>query len=301
MYPSEQDAISIPKAGYKSVIFSDDRFLIEQGDLLGFIDRSGKLAILPSFIAAQTFIDGKALVVDKNGKLGTITADGMFYPEKFSCMLQLNQDYRFVNVGGQLARMADDIRINDKTFYHATSYHPDSESDFCLGGKWGIIDNQDRIVIPPEYENIQLGKYYHLGINEEGKFALIALDGKRLSNFIFEEIQAIADETGIIESEYLVAKHNGKWGVVRPNGEIVLPFEHEQLGPESEGFIAFRQGSKWGFMDLTGKVIFAPIYSEVQPFSSGRSQAILEGAPTNLYRDDTTRDVWLERDRLMQN
>ena len=315
LYPSQESLVSIPDAGYKSVIFSDDRFLVEQDGLLGYIDRTGRLAILPSFVAAQPFEDGKAMVIDKNGKLGAMTVQGMFYPEKYACILDLNNEYkldksslskvandhyyRYVNVGGSLIRFSEDKRIHTNHFYISTAYQDDSNTEFCTGGKWGVIDKDDNLIVPAEYENVQIGQFFHLGQNETGKYALINLKGERISEFVYDDIKVISDDDKIMESKYLVAKLGDNWGMVTADNKIVIPFEYEELGPESEEFIAFRKDKKWGFLNINGQEVYAPIYSEVKPFSSGRSEAILEGAPTNLYRDESIRNVWMERERLM--
>ncbi|MDR2142974.1 MAG: WG repeat-containing protein [Treponema sp.] len=78
--------------------------------------------------------------------------------------------------------------------------------------------------------------------------------------FLFHEGLAVAQTT------------SEEWVVINTQGEIVLSLSKLNLGGSlfSEGLMAVRTSSgKYGFIDITGKMVIQPHYSYAQPFSEG--------------------------------
>ena len=49
-------------------------------------------------------------------------------------------------------------------------------------------------------------------------------------------------------------KHAAKWGGIDTQGNVVIPFEYEGLGFESEGLLSFIRGGLVGFLNSHGTV-----------------------------------------------
>lgn len=324
-------------------VFADDRLLVVQNGLYGFLDRSGKPIIAPRFHAVGNFSNGKAFAISDQG-IGTVDIYGQFAPDPYACVSYYNEQYKRINKGGQLVNYKLDLRTPNE-FYISDIYkevvdmRPDS-SQVCIGGKWGLMDMNDNVIVPPEfdeiiieegssklwarnnstnrvayynndgtqvigpeYSTIILGDSYSLVQNDEGKYALLNKDGKRITKFEYDAYQSKGDSTNVsfyLKSEYAVLSKDGKWGVLKPNGEVAVPFEYEAMTAESEGLIGFKRGKRWGVVDINNKETHSPIYGSVGLFEDGRASATLAGDEIYIYSDDNARNAWHEKYYLEQ-
>ena len=90
-----------------------------------------------------------------------------------------------------------------------------------LNGKFGIIDLNNNIIIPFEYEVIRNYLPENLVAKKNGKYGLINLNNEIISNFIYGDLFKIKGYDNYI------AKLDSKWGIVDKNLNIVKPFIYD--------------------------------------------------------------------------
>ena len=328
--------------GKRSTVFIEDRLVVEQNGMYGFLDRNGDPVVTPRFLAVKNFQDGRAIVISDQG-VGSVDPYGHYTKEQFACVLPYDEQYTRVNVDGTLVNYRLDLRTQSdiyvsKSLDLSVENHPNS-SNACQGGKWGLVDAAGNIVIPPAYDDIipeegtdflwvynhekhvvgiytrsghdvippeypfiVVGESFFLVQNHEGKFSLFDTKGKQVTEFVFDNYQSTSRPDNIgqfLLSEYAVLSKDGLWGVVTPDGRVTVPFTYEQLGPESEGLISFRDGKKrWGVIDTKNTEVKSAIYGSVGEFHDGRAEAELAGDTIYIYRDHNAESAWREKMRL---
>ncbi|MEW5822627.1 MAG: WG repeat-containing protein [Cyanobacteriota bacterium] len=100
-----------------------------------------------------------------------------------------------------------------------------------VDGKFGFINRQGQVVIPPQYDSAQ--------DFSEGLAEVCLNYGK-------------PGERGIDKE---------KCGLIDKSGDIVVKFKYDDIGNVSEGFISVYLNNKWGYIDKTGKIIIKPEYN----------------------------------------
>ena len=126
---------------------------------------------------------------------------------------------------------------------------------FSENGKWGYIDHNGNIVLPPQYHNI--GAEFHEGLCaffENGKLGFI--------NKLGDTVIAPQFDWGYYFSNGFAAvkSSNGLWGIIDKNGNMVTELKFESADIFSEGLCSVRIGNKYGFIDTTGNMVIEPQY-----------------------------------------
>ncbi len=91
----------------------------------------------------------------------------------------------------------------------------------------------------------------------------------------------------------IVQNENKKYGVISSTGEIILPFEYDEIVDFSEGLFTIKKfdvnpkqyydnnwnmvtSGKYGFVDMDGNVIIEPQYDDVTPFNNSTALVLLD-------------------------
>src|SRR5688572_29289637 len=64
----------------------------------------------------------------------------------------------------------------------------------------------------------------------------------------------------------------------------------DEVHPYHEGMAAFKQNGKWGYMDTTGKVVIAPIYTNAESFYQGLAK-VKNWYGTPMFVDKAGREL----------
>ena len=111
-----------------------------------------------------------------------------------------------------------------------------------------------------------------LRYKRDDKYGLISLEGKEITDAIYEEISSVTYKEGM-----LLVKQDGKYGVININGKVVIKPEYDNItvdnyydvntGYQRTGFIVCSikdEGYRYGYVDYRGKRILDTIYTEVE-------------------------------------
>ena len=126
--------------------------------------------------------------------------------------------------------------------------------------------------IPTEttYDGIPFEKTV-LKYKESEKYGLLSIDGKEITEPIYDEISAIPYKEGM-----LLVKQNGKCGVINIKGKQLIPIEYETITADNyyneksfyktTGYIVSKkseEGYRYGYINYKGKVILKVEYTQI--------------------------------------
>jgi len=225
-------------------------------------------------------LSAAVLIDHKNGKL--ISQNKLFYAEL--------ADFRTADVARAYADSTKENAILTKagllvtqiagTTIDSMTYFSENRLPIKAGGKYGLMDEKGRVILPPTYsfifpfENgvakVQIGKNFKL-IDKEGKTLLIP-EYEYIGNFengmaliVKDKKVGVTDTKGriIIEPQYerlsiengiIRARKDGKWGIVNTQNKPLLPFEYQYISTFSENIAIVRKNNLWGFLESKNNV-----------------------------------------------
>jgi len=199
----------------------------------GFIDRHGKLLIDYQYAEATPFQNGYSIVRRLMSKTeGIINTKGEYV---VSGKKYLN--VRFPGDGLVAARVQG-------------------------GGKWGFVDMNGRTAVEHQYQKVtQFNEGYALVSADGSKFGVIDKRGNEVAPAMFDNAKIEGYNNGLAAVVY-----EGKWGFVNTKGEIVIPFEYEEVTSFSEGKAAVLMDGYWGYVDASGEFTVLPEFERAGAF-----------------------------------
>ena len=232
-----------------------ERFPIEQNGKWGYIDRSGKVVVPPTFDSANEFHEGLALVSIKNKNFFINPSGTIVISPQYDIVNDFSEGLAAVNIG----QTRNGIGLID---------HP---------GKWGYIDKTGKLAIPLNFthaEDFSEGlAAVNLGDHDHGAF--IDHAGKTIFT---------------VPLDVSVGFHEGLAGVLL-NGTVAyydrtghkIPIS-TAYGPKSssfsEGLLPIEVKNKWGYTDRTGKIVIAPQFEDADSFREGLAPVKIRGEQT---------------------
>jgi len=184
------------------------------------------------------------LRVEKDGRYGFIDKTGkVIIPLKFQFALPFSEGLAVIN-----------------------EYIPEKREDNPV---WGVIDTSGKIVIPfTTYNRITSFQNGRAIFEDKDKFGLIDKTGKVIVAAIYDGIRVRDDGNWTVMKngeENKVVDKNGKFIAVddkkgKPDDTAPDVSEYTHSEPFSEGLALVEKGSKWGFIDKTGKIVVPIIY-----------------------------------------
>lgn len=78
-------------------------------------------------------------------------------------------------------------------------------------------------------------------------------------------------------SETLPVTESSRPNVTSETGKLVIPAQFDEAHSFSQGLAAVKVGSKWGFIDKTGKQVIRPQFEDVRYAYENESKSFFEG------------------------
>ena len=136
-----------------------------------------------------------------------------------------------------------------------------------MGGKWGMLDLDGNVAIPPIYEEswgfmgglcaVKLNGKWGF-INKQNEF-IIACNYDRVHNF-FEGFASV--------------KLGDYWAIINIEGTAITKFKYKYICSFSEGFASVGVGNRWTCVNTLGIELFKPVYKFIRPFLNGYSSVL---------------------------
>jgi hypothetical protein len=214
----------------------------------GFINANGKIVVKPRYRIVNNFSEGLAVadlkrkmtILDDYGYIdfkGKIIIPARFayandFSEGLAAVAEPSEDLK-IAVRNKTISSIDNIKFGyidwtgkyviPQRFYGARSFSEGLAAVTTTTGpntKWGYIDKQAKIVIPERFAEA----------NE------------------FHDGRAVA--------AILVAANQKRWGVIDQTGAWIVKPQFTRAGNRyHEGFLPAEKDSKWGYLDLHGKLV----------------------------------------------
>lgn len=232
---NENGVMVIPPQYEFAFDFQDNGLAIVQlKDHFGVIDQSGRYVVKPVYDSINQFSEGRAIVLDHHN-FSVIDETGMILNPK---------PYEFIgdyHEGRALFHQIDDQEVS----------------------KYGYLDLQGKVVIPPQYQaanNFTEGKAF-IKI-KDSKYALIGLNGESLANFNYPYVGMPGD--GLLAFQ---EKTNGKYGYIDEYGNVIISPRYTGAQPFRDGravvYISEDHRKKSGLIRKDGNYILSPEYNDI--------------------------------------
>ncbi len=234
------------KASINKEIELNNKLLIpvNDSDFIGFIDTSGKYAILPEYEEATSFKEGLA-VVTKNDSTFFINKENTnifnaFYTDAYP----FNNGFAPVNIGGKWFLIN---RQGQKTVGPFEELSEQSENLYVIkqAGKYGAIDVYGAFVIQAQYDKLgdfKNGMAYYVSNNLYGFISKNGLGSKA-------KYQWISD---FDEYKSAIVKYNNFYGIINKNDSLLLPPVYDLVIKASNNTFIVVRNNKYGFFDGKG-------------------------------------------------
>lgn len=157
------------------------------------------------------------------------------------------------------------------------NYSSDSYIHATLKGKKGMIDGQNKIIIPFEYSKIgnpcqTSNGYSIIWVEKDGKLGIYNDDGKELQPcdidkaYILTEYNSIElSYTDCPSTDYIYIVRNGLIGLISGSTfETIIPCMYEYISPIKTSKAFYKANGKWGIIDANNKTIQLAIYDNVE-------------------------------------
>ncbi|MCR9099459.1 MAG: WG repeat-containing protein [bacterium] len=288
--------------------YSEGFARVKRNNKFGFYNAEGKLIIPFKYDYAGSFGEGKAIV--KNlGKWFFINSKGenilelpkkfqyvdgieRIFPKVYKCTSSGKTFYLHLNDGDQFLKIEDIRELSDSGISRFTVLEN-------YRSKYGILNDQGRIVLPATYDKIHPYQEGLYTIQENTKYGVVNEKGVIIVPVKYQKIDRYSkfEEHGIIEAEIerytwdvysatgkLIISHGeyssyqllddfirvnrkGNYGVLDLQGEQVLPCEYASIVYESypKQFIAEAKGH-YGVLDTQGNIIIPFKYTYIEKF-----------------------------------
>jgi ethanolamine utilization microcompartment shell protein EutS len=254
------------------------RLPVAVGGKYGYIDRSGALAVQPTFDFASAFSDGLAEVrvgsrhgfIDHRGMLVITELPGevrAFSEDRAA--FQKDGKWGFIDRAGHVTIAAK--------FDSAESFAEDAAA-VRVGDLWGYIDRSGTFIITPAYDNAGSFASGLAPVRQPGSDTIGFIDrrGAIVVPPAFQDVSGFVQTSTEPLARVLSA---GKWGFIRRSGRFAIRPEYEDAGDFAENLAPVRLNRAWLYIDPSGRTVLrAPAgVSTAFPFASGRGRVSVRG------------------------
>ena len=156
-------------------------------------------------------------------------------------------------------------------------YSADSYIRATLKGKKGMIDSQNKIIIPFKYSKVgnpchTSNGYSIIWVEKDGKLGIYNDDGKELQPCDIDKAYILTENNSIEQSytdcpstDYIYIVRNGLIGLISGSTfETIIPCMYEYISPIKTSKAFYKANGKWGIIDANNKTIQLAIYDNVE-------------------------------------
>jgi hypothetical protein len=291
-----------PQFTWADPFYENRAFVSTTASRYGVIDQNGVWLTPEKVKMKSAFVDGAALVLyegEKTDKFGLLDHTGVF--TEFPNIDSSSSSYSFKNGLWPAYRVA-----------MSQAKHQDTTETYINAlfgrGKYGFIDKQGNFVISPHFHEVADFQFCAASVRVNEEWGLIDLNGEFIlkPKFKYEPeylgrglVKILVDRKSVDKTVSMFidgVKHEGrrsistsKYRLMDFNGRWLTP-AYEHIGGVSEDMIVFRTNEKYGFMDITGKVIIDAKFDEAYDFRDNRAEIRINGE--TRYIDHVGKYIW---------
>lgn len=228
------------------------------------MDEGMKMEFVPPFS------DGVAIVM-KEKQLGFLRQDGtLLFPPQFDRVCSFDHGITWASKQGKHMLLDDHGRILARG-YDAWRRLTPNAFGVKRGSKWGLLDQRGTVLISPRFDGIKACRSDLVVVSLAGKWGLVNLAEDTL---VLQE----HDDIKILSDDRIAIKINKAWRIADAYGRFLASDRYDDVDAEfSEGLLAVKKESRWGYIDEWGKLIVAAKYEVARDFHEARAAVKLNG------------------------
>lgn len=301
-YTDDNGNIFIQPSFEEAGMFSEAVAPVMINGKYGYIDKKGQEVIPFMFEDAEMF-HGNFAIVKMNGKYGLINHSGKFIldplyedisePADEICVAVKDDKAAYFSIAGkEITPFQFDVAGDFKNGFAIVStddafglilrsgqYAIEPEYSELIAvndevlrasraGKWGLISRKNKIILPFDYDLVGEFQNGLALVVKNGKFGYTDTDGHLRIPVIYRYSENMIT-TSAFRKGYAHIRLKGKSLLLDTLGHpFVLP-GFDDYGIPSEGKVAVKKSGKWGYTDLTGKLLIPCRFDAAFPFEFG--------------------------------
>ncbi|MDY6085120.1 MAG: WG repeat-containing protein [Dialister sp.] len=152
--------------------------------------------------------------------------------------------------------------------------------------KRGYIDHDGKVIASTSNDVVYPMTDKGVLVKNDKLYGWISRDGKYTVHVIYKNLIPLTEENVL-----LAQKDDQLWGLIAmDDGKELTSFSFDELQDAKSGFIAYKEGKKWGLMDTGGKRLTKAMYNKIGKGSDGRIPA--KGDDGWIYLDENGREAF---------
>ncbi|MDY5369379.1 MAG: WG repeat-containing protein [Prevotella sp.] len=264
----------------------------------GVVDEEGVVYIPVNYDEISLFKEGNnyrdnVYKCQRNGKLGLVNAQDITLLQCEYSSIKHSGEYVHLVKNGKNGyaelKGTDEVKSLIPCIYDKLeSYSKDAPMRATYNGKEGMIDGNNKIIIPFEYSNI--GKFYNVGaynmawVEQDGKYGIYNTDGTVIQPWDIEKAYVMNENSGTTyltfddfpdpSTPYIHIVVNGMTGVLSGKTyKTVIPCKYGYISPVINERAFYKANNKWGIMDIQNNSIQDAIYDKIKINNNWLSEA----------------------------
>lgn len=101
----------------------------------------------------------------------------------------------------------------------------------CKDGGWGLADKNGRTILDTIYDAVGPCHNNRVGVKRDSLFGYVDCSGKKVIPMVYDMASDFVDAEYCFGEPLAWVAKNKKWGVINTNGEVVIPFEYDDIDP----------------------------------------------------------------------
>lgn len=255
----------------------------------GVVDEEGVVYIPVNYDEISLFQEGNnyrdnVYKCQRDGKLGLVNSQDITLLQCEYSSIKHSGEYVYLvkNEKNGYAELkgTDEVKSLIPCIYDKLeSYSKDAPMRATYNGKEGMIDGNNKIIIPFEYSNI--GKFYNVGaynmawVEQDGKYGIYNIDGTVIQPWDIEKAYVMNENSGTTyltfddfpdpSTPYIHIVVNGMTGVLSGKTyKTVIPCKYGYISPVINERAFYKANNKWGIMDIQNNSIQEAIYDKIK-------------------------------------
>lgn len=274
----------------------------------GVVDEEGVVYIPVNYDGISLFKEGNnyrdnVYKCQRNGKLGLVNSQDITLLQCEYSSIKHSGEYVYLVKNGKtgyaVLKGTDEVKSLIPCIYDKLeSYSKDAPMRATYNGKEGMIDGNNKIIIPFEYSNI--GKFYNVGsynmawVEQDGKYGIYNIDGTVIQPWDIEKAYVMNENSGTTyltfddfpdpSTPYIHIVVNGMTGVLSGKTyKTVIPCKYGYISPVINERAFYKANNKWGIMDIQNNSIQEAIYDKIVINNNMLSEAF---TPNGTFQDN---------------
>ncbi len=265
------DSILIPFI-YEELDYQYSDFMIcrEPRKLYGVINKKGETVIPFEYVSLKRYFD-VFFAWKKNAGYGIMTLSGKeIVPFEYQKgAFGADTTLVFMSPGKQLVVKpagSDRVQMVLESSYDEMSIEPAYPQPLLAvqqQGRWGVLNYQNQLAVPCEYDKIQKVFGQHVIAVKTGKMGVVNVSNAAEIPFEYETIDQRL-RNGLFRFGKTGTSGKKLWGLLDSTGRVVLPAEYQQIEQFYEcDLMKIQKAGLYGVADPTGKIRLAPQFNEI--------------------------------------